>query len=337
MDSIPLLDIGPLFDPRHSCRAETDRALTEAASRFGFMAVTGFPQPELASAEMRGKLLAVFNLPEAVLHAFSRNVTDPTQPFVNHGYFPVRTDCGSFFDGIQIGSDILRGQSALDNADPLRRPTPLPLETFLPGWRTAVRTYFAGMEKISDAILGALARRLGVEEALFGDAFRGGISALRLLRYPRRPVSLCESVPETKLYVRCVGDGRRMVAIEEHADYGFLTLLQQHEVPGLQVRAPGGAWLDVSPIEGALVVNFGRLLERWTAGRLRATAHRVLSPGRERFSIPFFYEPRVDAKIAPLPLADAEPFEPFLYGDFVWSTQQRFRRLFGERRKRDST
>jgi isopenicillin N synthase-like dioxygenase len=60
-----------------------------------------------------------------------------------------------------------------------------------------------------------------------------------------------------------------------------------------------------------VAINFGKVLERWTAGRIRATLHRVLGSGRERYSIPFFYEPKPDAVIAPLPLAGAEAFAPF--------------------------
>lgn len=335
MESIPVIDIEPLFDPGQARRAETDEALMNAASHLGFMMIAGLPQRELVGAEMRRELLRLFAVPPTLLHTLACNVTDPMRPFVNHGYFAVRKDRASFFEGIEIGADILYGQSALDRDDPLRQPTPLPPEAVLPGWRALVCAYFAGMEDVGSAILGALARGLGVKEDLFREAFIGGTSALRLLRYPLRPAGLCEDAPQAELYVACPDIGRRMVAIEAHADYGFLTLLQQHEVSGLQVRAPDGAWLEITPRDGTLVVNFGKLMERWTAGRLRATQHRVLSPGCERFSIPFFYEPRVDAVIAPLPLAGAEPFESFLYGDFVWSNQPRTRRLFGERRKRE--
>ena len=58
----------------------------------------------------------------------------------------------------------------------------------------------------------------------------------------------------------------------------------------------------------------------------------MLSPGRERFSLPFFYAPRVDAEIRPLPLADAEQFVPFLYGDHAWASLPKPRRLFGDRK-----
>ena len=64
--------------------------------------------------------------------------------------------------------------------------------------------------------------------------------------------------------------------------------------------------------------------ERWTGGRIKATPHRVLGSGQPRFSIPFFFEPRADAVIAPLPLAGIEPFQPFLYGDHLWATTTRF-------------
>lgn len=60
------------------------------------------------------------------------------------------------------------------------------------------------------------------------------------------------------------------------------------------------------PTENTLVVNFGRLLERWTDGRIKATPHRVIGSGRERYSVPFFYEPRIDAVIAPLRLRAAD-------------------------------
>ena len=53
---------------------------------------------------------------------------------------------------------------------------------------------------------------------------------------------------------------------------------------------------------------------------MQATVHRVLGYGQERFSIPYFYEPRADAVIAPLDLPGAEAFEPFYYGDHLWET-----------------
>ena len=98
-----------------------------------------------------------------------------------------------------------------------------------------------------------------------------------------------------------------------------MTLLAQHGVGGLQAQTREGEWIEIPALDEAIVVNFGALLERWTSGRVRATPHRVLSAAPTRYSIPFFFEPRVDAVIEPLPLPDAVPFEPFSYGDHLWS------------------
>ena len=96
-----------------------------------------------------------------------------------------------------------------------------------------------------------------------------------------------------------------------HKDYGFLTLLLQDRVGGLQVQREDGLFHDVPPIPGAFVVNLGELLEVATDGYLVATNHRVVSPAgaTERFSVPFFYNPRLDARVEPLPFpyASAAP------------------------------
>jgi len=208
----------------------------------------------------------------------------------------------------------------------------MPQESDLPGWRNMVRDYYLGMERASDALIRAMARGLGIPEESFADQFAGGMSALRLLRYPVRSHGSQPDLTGEQLYVEHDGVKREIIS-ESHVDFGFMTLLVQDEVDGLQARMPDGAWIDVLPVEGHIVVNFGKLLERWTSGRIRATEHRVLASGRERFSLPFFYEPHVDAEISPLPLPDSEEFAPFLYGDHVWASLPRLRRVFGERGK----
>jgi isopenicillin N synthase-like dioxygenase len=109
-----------------------------------------------------------------------------------------------------------------------------------------------------------------------------------------------------------------------HVDSGFMTLLAQDGVGGLQAQHLDGTWIDVPPEEGTLAVNFGKVLERWTSGAIRATVHRVLGSGTERYSIPFFHEARVDAVIAPLPIPGAEQFDPFYYGDHLWEVTTKF-------------
>ncbi|MDJ1134782.1 isopenicillin N synthase family dioxygenase [Streptomyces iconiensis] len=88
-----------------------------------------------------------------------------------------------------------------------------------------------------------------------------------------------------------------------HKDYGMLTLLLQDDKGGLQVAVEDGVFVDVPVVPGAFVVNLGELLEVATRGYLRATTHRVVSPapGVDRYSAPFFYNPRLEASMPDLP------------------------------------
>jgi len=46
-----------------------------------------------------------------------------------------------------------------------------------------------------------------------------------------------------------------------HTDPGFLTVLLQDGMAGLQVLVDGGTWVDVPPVPGALLINIGDLLQ----------------------------------------------------------------------------
>ena len=47
-------------------------------------------------------------------------------------------------------------------------------------------------------------------------------------------------------------------------------------------------------------MNFGLLLEKWSNNKIKATVHRVIGYGNERFSIPFFFEPSIKSYIKPI-------------------------------------
>jgi isopenicillin N synthase-like dioxygenase len=296
-----------------------------AASDSGFMLVAGLPADVPHGAAARRELLRLFSLPEAAFRPLWRQKFAPDHTNVYRGGFPLQDGHPTYKDGIDMGPDLAYGDAAVAPGDPLCEATPLPPEAALPGWRQAAAAYYRAMERTGQALMCSIARGLGLPETFFDSAFaKGGISTLRLIRYPVRDEA---RLPED-LFVSHRGR-RRVLAGREHCDSGFVTLLAQDGVEGLQARARDGSWVDVPPVEGTLAVNFGKVLERWTQGAIKATEHRVLGSGRERFSIPFFYEPRVDAEIAPLPLPGVEPFQPFLYGDHLWALTTRFVEFHG--------
>jgi isopenicillin N synthase-like dioxygenase len=314
---IPLIDISSLFGPQSVERDATDHSLVSVASDVGFVTVDGLPDGVPVEAASRRELLRIFTDQGAINWSQQQQI-DGRTPNLYRGW--IATDEGN--PTYNIGPDVAYGIGVTHPIDPLRQPTPFPPEATLPGWRAAASAYYLGMERTGNAILCSLLRGLGLATNALSETFIGGISTLRIIHYRGQPVS---PLPTSSEQLSTVHSGQqRTVVLDVHADFGFVTLLAQDGVEGLQARMPDAAWVDVPPVEGALVVNFGKLLERLTGGHIRATRHRVLSVGRERFSVPFFYEPRSDARLVPLPIAGVEGLEALVYGEHVRAASKRF-------------
>jgi len=320
---IPLIDSAALFGGPSPARQIADEAIRLAATDIGFLMMTNLPADVPMGSAARRRLLRLFALPETEIRKLWRQKFDSARPNVYRGWFPLQSGHATYKEGIDMGRDVAYGRGAVDETDPLLEATPLPPESALPGWRGDVANYYRQFERVSATLMRSLARGLTLDEHIFDDAFVGGVSTLRLIHYPPRSADSFVGLTDEEGWVSHNGE-RRYVKGRPHVDSGFVTLLAQDGVEGLQARASDGAWIDVPPLENTLAVNFGLTLERWTGGRIKATQHRVLGANRERYSIPFFYEPRVDYAIAPLPLSGIEPFAPFLYGDHVWASTTRF-------------
>jgi isopenicillin N synthase-like dioxygenase len=303
---IDAIDIGPLFGSGPE-RDRVDAAVGTAASTVGVLAVSGPAELVPCGSGTREPLLRVFGLAAEEQRTLWRHQYAPENPSVYRGWSPRAGDVA--VDIYDLGPDVAHARAPAGD-DPLLGATPLPARGLLPGWHEAVAGYYRAMERVGGALMRSIARWLGLDEAIFEPAFRGGVSTLRLMRYELSPES--------------ARTGATRPGRGEHVDSGFVTLLAQHGAGGLQAQTRDGTWLEIPPQDEALVVNFGALLERWTSRRVRATPHRVISTAPTRYSIPFFFEPRVDAVIAPLPLAGAERFEPFSYGDHLWAAMSVF-------------
>lgn len=314
---IPVVEVGALFGADPTGWMLPDRALAAAARDTGFVCIRGMPGDATLGVAGRARLLAIFALDDAEKRRLYRRKFAPENRNIYRGWFPLQPGNLTSKEGIDIGGDVVHGSDLTAPGDPLREPSPLPEEDRLPKWRAAVAAYYRAMERVAEALMRSLARSLGLAPDYFDGSFHHGLSTLRLIRYPPRDAAELARVTDPGVWVDAQPSGRYLIGAP-HTDSGFVTLLAQDSVGGLQARARDGRWIDVPPLEGTLVVNFGQVLERWSAGRIRATEHRVLGSGAERFSIPFFYEARADAVIAPLPLDPPGCFAPFQYGDFLW-------------------
>lgn len=87
-----------------------------------------------------------------------------------------------------------------------------------------------------------------------------------------------------------------------------------------------GEYKYVRPEKNNIVVNLGDLFERVTNFRLKATKHRVMDIGVERYSSPFFFEPRSSTVIPSniLNSAEDQAEPPIVYGRFLAQSMKRF-------------
>jgi isopenicillin N synthase-like dioxygenase len=179
----------------------------------------------------------------------------------------------------------------------------------LEGFRDTLARFFDAFGVLSADTLRLVHRALELPEAHVAR-YEGstGVSTVRLNHYPvGDPVA-----PEEREGLVELGD----VALGHHTDPGVITLLLQDATGGLQTLTRDGEWIDVPPRPGTIVVNLADCVQVWTNDRYRAAVHRVVPmTDRDRYSIPFFFNPAGDAVIEPIPeLCETAP----VYRAFPW-------------------
>ena len=153
-------------------------------------------------------------------------------------------------------------------------------------WRFILEHYHARMIELARRVMAAIALSLEVDESYFDSALVDSIATIRLLHYPPQSPT---AGPDER------GAGA-------HSDWGAITILLQDGVGGLQVRGGDDTWIEAPPLDGAFIVNLGDLIPRWTNGLYRSTIHRVINrSGRQRYSVPFFFDGRGDYVSEPIP------------------------------------
>ncbi|KAK4766320.1 hypothetical protein SAY87_007962 [Trapa incisa] len=103
-----------------------------------------------------------------------------------------------------------------------------------------------------------------------------------------------------------------------HSDYGFLTLLLQDQVRGLQIQHRED-WVTVEPIHGSFIVNVGDHLEIFSNGRYKSVLHRVLvNATKSRMSIATLHSLPHSSTIRPPPeLVDESNPRRYMDTDFA--------------------
>ncbi|KAL4106876.1 hypothetical protein PRIC1_004915 [Phytophthora ramorum] len=169
---------------------------------------------------------------------------------------------------------------------PLHGPNVFPDAAKFPTFQETMDKYHAVMCELGFSVARLFAEAAGQKGSFDAPGmFDKPMAALRLLHYAPEKSDVDAGV---------FGAGA-------HTDYGLITLLSTDMTGGLQIFHEG-EWVEVPPREDAFVVNIGDMAERFTNGSFKSTLHRVVNAlGKERYSVPFFYEPNFTCQVECFP------------------------------------
>lgn len=305
---VPTVDISAYVgasepSPAGQDRAAVARALDAACREIGFMQIVGHGIPAATVTGLLDAMDAFFDLPLDAKCAWRRPAAE------NRGYTPPKSEdlalsagvqsearMKDFFEAFNVGSSTTElAPAAVDPAHHAENTWP-----DVPGFRDAVEAWRAEAGRVARVLVTIVEDALALPAGTIADLARHPIEVLRMNNY---------ALPEGT----AVQVDEDLMGMGEHTDFGLVTLLLADRVRGLQVLHDG-AWHDVSPEEGALLVNLGDLTTRLTNEQWLSTLHRVKPPVvdgtiQRRRSAAYFFDGDADAVVGPLPgfVDDAHP------------------------------
>lgn len=292
-ESVPVVDIAPFLNGGAAEKHAVARAVARVCGETGFLIVSGHGIAEPV-------LDAAFTTSRAF---FDRDQRDkdrwhPRGPARQRGYHALATRGLANTLDKSVPPD-LRETVFLGPIDDHRayyaslpEATTAYAENIYPDapadFSPALTALYRAYERLSSDLLRIFATALDLPEDAFAAKMDRHFSILSSHHYP--PLS---EPPEAG-----------QLRTGAHTDFGAFTILAMTDaLGGLEVLSPRGDWLPVAPPEGALVVNLGDMMARWTNDRWKSTLHRVVNPDRlgawesRRQSIGFFAHPNFDATI----------------------------------------
>lgn len=280
MLAIPRIDASALIDPGHPGHAAACDAARAGATDVGFLTVYNTPLSATRVAQVIAAYHAFFHLPASAKQPYDMARTGSNRGWGAPGSEQVNPDANPDYKQVfDCGLTLPAGDPL--TALPAYAPNLWPDTP--PDFAAILQGYFAEATAFARDLLIAILNAVGEDGAYFADKFTRPMALLRGNFYPERPADA----------------GDKDFGIATHTDYGCLTLLATDGSPGLEVRRRGGSWTALSAPPGAFIINFGEMLEMWTAGRIVATPHRVIGGDHERISVPLFFNPNHDADVAP--------------------------------------
>ncbi|MEM8903625.1 MAG: 2-oxoglutarate and iron-dependent oxygenase domain-containing protein [Actinomycetota bacterium] len=289
---VPVIDVSAWGSGDADARERIAAAVDDAARHVGFLQIVGHGVPDDVVDDLTVAMDRFFALP------LDEKVRYVAPPEINRGYAPPRSERLSYSLGVASPEDLFEafnvGTACSDHPDHELDPAVYPENLWpeLADFRPAVETWFVHARDVARMMASIFATALDLAADHFEPFTDHGIEVLRMNHY--------DVPPDVELVEGQQGMGA-------HTDYGIVTVLWADPVPGLEILDGTGRWHPVRPVDGALLVNLGDLLARWTNDRWISTMHRVVPPrdddGRliRRRSAAFFFDGNADGVVSTLP------------------------------------
>ncbi|KAL2252151.1 protein SRG1 [Sesamum indicum] len=266
LPQIPVIDMQKLLD-KYSVDSELE-ALNHACQEWGFFQLINHGVDSTVVEKMKLEVQEFFNLPIEEKNKFMQKEEDIEgygQAFVVSE--EQKLDWGDMFF---VGT----------SPTYLRKPYLIP--KLPPTFRDAIELYASELKVLAMKILKLMAKALNIKAEEMNTLFAEGVQSMRMNYYP--------PCPQPEL----------VTGLCPHSDaVGLTILLQANEMEGLQIKKDG-AWIPVSPLPNAFVINIGDILEIWTNGAYRSIEHRAtVNSTKERLSIATFLSPNMDGHLGP--------------------------------------
>ena len=304
LDEIPIIDIEPLIDNANSnILKKTGQRIRHACKNFGFFYIKNHNIPKSHIDTIIPAIQNFFNLPfedKMKIHINNsrifRGYTPLGEEFTDNSY--------DWHECVDFGLEIQKNDASYQK---LLGPNQWPEKQ--DSFRTALERHWDLMIVLGKKITQGLAISLGLSKDYFLPYMDKSHSYMRVSHYP----------PNNHNHKINIGEG-----IGSHIDYGFLTILTQDKIGGLQIKKHNDEWLNAPIIPGTFLINIGHMIQRWSNNYYKATVHRVVSPKNNRYSIPFFFEPNFDTIVSPLEKFcgkhNPSNYKPLHFGDYLIDT-----------------
>ncbi|OUW80463.1 MAG: hypothetical protein CBD77_00015 [bacterium TMED217] len=303
-DKIPIIDIAPLINNENSIYLdEVGRKIRDACKNFGFFYIKNHNISKSHIDILISVIQNFFNLP----------IKDKNKIHINNskifrGYTPLGEEYTDnsydWHECVDFGLETKKNDS---NYKKLLGPNQWPEGQT--AFRKALERHWDLMIRLGKKITQGLAISLDLSKDHFLPFMDKSHSYMRVSHYP----------PNNNSNKKNIGEG-----IGPHIDYGFLTILTQDKIEGLQIKNHNDEWLNAPIIPETFLINIGHMIQRWSNDYYKATVHRVISPSNNRYSIPFFFEPNFDTVVSPLDKFcnkhNSPSYKPLHFGDYLIDT-----------------